>query len=151
VKQKGALSYRRKQSLLLLSHDRQKAYVLRARQLDFTLDVLANEPVKYPVEIQIANPDNLEISELSPQPSFRNASIIQFITLPSSEVGYSSVGMHIQDRERAARTELIIVAAGSGSASWALLRRAFFMTWCGIRRGDHLLGVGNPPVIPPLG
>lgn len=83
-----------------------------ARELDLDLDIVRFTQSMFPVNVQIRDLDKVDISELSPPPSFQSAYIIQYEPLKPGPGGDATISMETRNREAAARGDFVIVWSG---------------------------------------
>jgi hypothetical protein len=87
---------------------------MSVRELDLSLNVVAtDQPPTFPLTVQIANMNQVDVTDLSPvPPSFRSSYIIQYLPLSSEGNNFAPISMQIKDRELSARTEFKTFWAG---------------------------------------
>jgi len=83
-----------------------------ARDMDLTLRVSSERRPTFPVTVQVRNLELVAVSELTPQPTFKNAYVIQYLPLPMDENRLAEISMHIHDRERGSQAEFRIFLVG---------------------------------------
>jgi hypothetical protein len=83
-----------------------------ARELDLDLDVISEPRAAFSVSGQFVNLDKVDVSALSPAPSFQNSSVIQYLPLPSSPLSFTTISMQLRDRQNGAKGDLLIFLVG---------------------------------------